>query len=90
MGERVFYVRAKDEYRPVTGYVPAKFPVVNGKPVVNPILGGSQDDYIYGDASDKYKVRAAVANPMNYIVVPANYSQQYADRLAAGIAPLPP
>jgi hypothetical protein len=48
MSDRVFYVgSAKD--RQLTGYVPAKFLTINGKPVVDPTQGGSQKTYIYAD-----------------------------------------
>lgn len=36
MSDRVFYVGAQNDQSPLTGYVPAKFLTLNGKPVVDP------------------------------------------------------
>jgi hypothetical protein len=85
MSDRVFYVgSAKD--RQLTGYVPAKFLTINGKPVVDPTPGGSQKTYIYADGSDKFKTRGEIANPNNYLIVPANYTEEQARAFAAKIA----
>jgi hypothetical protein len=85
MSDRVFYVgSAKD--RQLTGYVPAKFLTINGKPVVDPTPGGSQKTYIYADGSDKFKTSGEIANPNNYLVVPANYTEEQARAFAAKIA----
>ena len=54
MSDQVFYV-GSTKNRQLTGYVPAKFLTINGKPVVDPTPGGSQRTYIYADGSDKYK-----------------------------------
>src|SRR6185437_6808495 len=87
MPDQIFYVRAKNpKSGKLTGYVPAKFLSINGNPVVDPLPGGSQDTYVYADPSDKYKDRGAVANPSNYLIVPANYSEQEAQAFAAQIA----
>jgi hypothetical protein len=86
MSDRVFYVGAQDKESNVTGYVPAKFLTLNGKPVVDPAPGGSQVGYIYADGSDKYKTRGEAANPNNYLIVPANYTEQHARAFAAEIA----
>src|SRR5450756_2018188 len=88
MGDRVFYVgaQAQDGERRITGYVPAKFLTLNGKPVVDPSPGGSQVGYIYADGSDRYKTRGEVENPNNYLIVPSNYSEQQARAFAAEIA----
>jgi hypothetical protein len=64
MSDRVFYVGAQDKESNVTGYVPAKFLTLNGKPVADPAPGGSQVGYIYADGSDKYKTRGEVAIPI--------------------------
>ena len=88
MSDRVFYVGARpqnDEKR-ITGYVPAKFLTLNGKPVVDPTPGGSQNAYIYADGSDRYKTRGEIANPNNYLIVPANYTEQQARAFAVEIA----
>ena len=44
MSDRVFYVgaRPQNDEKKITGYVPAKFLTLNGKPVVDPTPGGSQ------------------------------------------------
>ena len=88
MSDRVFYVGAskQDNSNIVTGYVPAKFLTVNGRPVVDPSPGGSQVGNIYADGSDKYKTRGEIANPNNYLIVPANYTEQQARAFAADIA----
>jgi hypothetical protein len=45
MSDRVFYVGAnpQNDEKKITGYVPAKFLTLNGKPVVDPVPGGSQN-----------------------------------------------
>ncbi len=84
MPDQVFYVGATPQSGEniITGYVPAKFLTVNGKPVVDPVPGGSQNAHIYADALDKYKTRGAIANPNNYLIVPANYTEQQARAFA--------
>jgi hypothetical protein len=74
MSDRVFYVGAQTQERKprFAGYAPAKFLTLNGKPVVDPRPGGSQDAYIYADGSDRYKTTGEIANPNNYLIVPAN------------------
>ena len=85
MSDQVFYV-GSTKNRQLTGYVPAKFLTINGKPVVDPTPGGSQRTYIYADGSDKYKTMGAIANPNNYLIVPANYTEQQAKAFAAEVA----
>jgi hypothetical protein len=87
MSDRVFYVGAQQQSdeKKITGYVPAKFLTLNGKPVVDPRPGGSQRAYIYGDGSDRYKMGGEIANPNNYLIVPANYPEQQARAFAAEI-----
>jgi hypothetical protein len=93
MSDRVFYVAAQSRHeqdangkKRITGYVPAKFLTLNGKPVVDPTQGGSQNAYIYADGSDKYKTRGEIANPNNYLIVPEIYTEQQAQAFAAEIA----
>jgi hypothetical protein len=88
MSDRVFYVGAQTQEKPprFSGFVPAKFLTLNGKPVVDPAPGGSQVGYIYADGSDKYKTRGEIANPNNYLIVPANYTEEQAQAFAAEIA----
>ena len=80
MSDRIFYVGAQTQEKSprFSGYVPAKFLTVNGRPVVDPSPGGSQVGYIYADGSDKYKTRGQIANPNNYLIVPASYTEQRA------------
>ena len=85
MSDRVFYVGAEKDHQ-LTGYVPAKFLTINGKPVMDPTPGGSQKAYIYADGSDRYKTNGGVANPNNYLIVPAHYTEQQARAFAAEIA----
>ena len=85
MTDRVFYVGSIKNGQ-LTGYVPAKFLTVNGKPVVDPTPGGSQKSYVYADGSDKFKASGEIANPNNYLIVPANYTEQQARAFSAEIA----
>ena len=86
MSNQVFYVGARDDDHPFTGYVAAKFLTVNGKPVVDPTPGGSQSASLYADRSHRYRTIGSIANPNNYLVVPANYTEQQAKAFAAEIA----
>jgi hypothetical protein len=52
---------------------------------VDPTPGGSQDTYIYADGSSRYKTRGEIANPNNYLIVPANYTEQQVRDFAAEI-----
>jgi len=45
-----FYVGAVDQTKNVVSYVPATFVTINGVPVVDPVVGGSQVNRIYGDS----------------------------------------
>jgi hypothetical protein len=63
MSDRMFYVGAQNDKKQFTGYVPAKFLTLNGKPVVDPTPRGSQNGYIYADGSNRYKTSGEVANP---------------------------
>jgi hypothetical protein len=85
MSDRIFYVGSQKDRR-FTGYVPAKFITLNGQHVVDPTPGGSQNAYIYADGSDKYKTRGEIANPNNYLIVPANYTEQQTRAFAADVA----
>jgi hypothetical protein len=60
----------------------------NSRYVVDPMPGGSQKAYFYPDTSGDNKTDGSVANPNNYLVVPANYSEQQARDFAAGITRL--
>jgi hypothetical protein len=86
MPDQIFYVGAMDDKKKLTGYVPAKFLTIDGQPVVDPMPAGSQDAYIYSDDRGSTKTRGAFANPNNYLIVPANYSQAQAKAFAAEIA----
>jgi hypothetical protein len=57
----------------------------NGTYVMDPTPGGSQGAYLYSDGSGNNKTDGSVANPNNYLVVPANYTEQKARDFAAGI-----
>jgi hypothetical protein len=81
-----FYVGAQDEHDNLTGYVPAKFLMRNGAYVMDPTPGGSQNAYLYSDASDANKTPCSIANPNNYLVVPANYTEEKARDFAGQIA----
>jgi hypothetical protein len=53
---------------------------------VDPVPGGSQTARIYADGSDRFKASGEIANPNNYLIVPANYTEQQARAFAAEIA----
>jgi hypothetical protein len=85
MSEKVFYVGAEKE-RQLTGYVPAKFLMRNGMYVTDPTPGGSQRVPLFSDGMGSNRTGGGVANPNNYLIVPANYSDRQARDFAAGIA----
>jgi hypothetical protein len=85
MSDRIFYVGAEDNNNPLTGYVPAKFLVRNGMYVMDPTPGGSQKSYLYSDGLGNNKTDGSVANPNNYLIVPANYTERQAKDFAARI-----
>ena len=85
MSDPVFYVGAEKD-RKFTGYVPAKFLMRGGRYVMDPTPGGSQKSYLYSDGLGSNKTDGSVANPKNYLIVPANHSDQQARDFAAGIA----
>jgi len=86
MSEQLFYVGSLDKNGRFAGYVPAKFLTRDGKPVADSKPGGCQQTYIYADPSDRYKATGKIANPNNYLIVPANYTEQQAREFAAKIA----
>jgi hypothetical protein len=85
MSDRIFYVGAQDDNDPLTGYVPAKFLMRNGMYVKDPTPGGSQGSFLYSDGLGRNKTDGSVANPHNYLIVPANYTEQQAKDFAARI-----
>jgi hypothetical protein len=86
MSERIFYVGSEDKHGRRNGFVAAKFLTLNGKPVVDPTLGGSQNANIYSDGLGRNQTIGGIANPSNYLIVHANYTEQQARDFAAGIA----
>ena len=86
MSDSKFYVAAVDGNRLVTKYVPAKFLTRNGAYVTDPTPGGSQRTDFYSGPAGSDLTNGTVANPNNYLVVPANYSEEKARDFAAGIA----
>lgn len=85
MSDQIFYVGARDDNNPLTGYVPAKFLMRNGAHVMDPTPGGSQRSPLYSDGSGNNKTQGSVANPNNYLIVPANYTEQQAKDFASKI-----
>ena len=85
MPDRTFYVQSLRD-KNVSGYVPARFLMRNGAYVVNPTPRGSQLQPVYSDRSGNNETSGSVANPYNYLIVPANYTEQsardFADRIA--------
>ncbi len=80
MTDRIFYTAAdapqNSGARKITGYVPSKFLVRNGAYVVDPVPGASQNANLYSDSQGSNKTDGKIANPNNYVVVPANYSEE--------------
>jgi hypothetical protein len=58
----------------------------HGAHVVDPTPGGSQEAFLYPGNSDLGRTAGAVANPNNYLVVPANYDEAKAQQFADGVA----
>ena len=87
MSDRIFYAAAEDQKtHAITGYVPSKFLIRNGSYVVDPVPGGSQKANLYSDGAGSNQMDGGIANPNNYVVVPANYSEQQARDFAARLA----
>jgi hypothetical protein len=90
MADSIFYAAAQDPRVKsgikITGYVPSKFLMRNGACVTDPIPGASQKAYLYSDRSGQNKTDGTIANPNNYIVVPASYSEQEAKNSGAALA----
>mgnify|MGYP000087598157 CR=1 FL=1 len=79
MSDRVFYAAAEDpNTHEITGYVPSKFLIRNGAYVVDPVPGASQNANLYSDNLGSDRTNGKIANPNNYVVVPANYSSHLA------------
>jgi hypothetical protein len=85
MTDQIFYVGSKND-RGLTGYVPAKFLMRNGRYVMDPMPGGSQNAYLYSDRWGNNQTAGGTANPNNYLMVPGNYSEQQASDFANGIS----
>jgi hypothetical protein len=74
-----FYVGAEDNRtHKITGYVASKFLTSNGAYVLDPVPGASQQANVYSDNLGNNQTDGRVANPNNYLIVPANYSEQHA------------
>jgi len=83
-----FYVAAQERGTnpaKITGYVPSTFLVRNGKYVIDPAAGSSQQ-FLYSDSSGSNKTPGAVANPNNYVIVPKVHDETGARRVADQIA----
>jgi hypothetical protein len=85
LSDSIFYVGAQKD-KQLTGYVPARFLMRNGTYAVDPAPGGSQRTYFYSDGQGNNKTAGSFANPNNYLVVPANYSEQQARDFASQIS----
>lgn len=87
MPDRIFYAAAEDQdTHKITGYVPSKFLMRNGAYVIDPVPGASQNANLYSDSLGSNQTDGRIANPNNYIVMPANYDEQQARDFAAGVA----
>src|SRR5215472_11180645 len=58
----------------------------NGAYVTDPMPGGSQRADLHSDRWGSNQTAGKVANPNNYLIVPANYSEQQAWNFANGIS----
>jgi hypothetical protein len=85
MADQIFYVGSENQGK-LTGYVPAKFLRRNGSYTSDPMPGGSQNAYLYSDGQGSNKTDGKIANPNNYLIVPANYADQQARDFASGIS----
>jgi hypothetical protein len=83
MAEQIFYAGALRD-RNVAGFAPAKFLRRDGAYVVDPTPGGSQVAF-YTDDRGSNRTEGRIANPNNYLIVPANYNEQRARAFAAEI-----
>ncbi|WJR76468.1 hypothetical protein [Bradyrhizobium sp. NP1] len=86
MSDDVFYVGAINGNGQFTGYVPARFLMREGMYVTDPTPGGSQQAYLYSDGLGNNKTDGKAANPNNYLVVPANYTEEQARNFAAKVS----
>lgn len=88
MSDQIFYVGAQDRKNreKVTGFVPAKFLMRRGRYVMDPMLGGSQEAFLYSDAVGNDKTNGRTANPYNYLIVPDVHTERKAKDFAAQIA----
>jgi hypothetical protein len=78
LSDKIFYAAAEGQKPPhgITGYVPSKFLVRSGTYVADPVPGAWQNANLYSDSLGNNQTDGKIANPNNYIVVPANYSEQ--------------
>lgn len=87
MPDQNFYVGAEDQRtHKITGYVPSKFLMRNGAYILDPIPGASQQANVYSDNFGNNQTDGRVANPNNYLIVPANYSEQHAKDFSTYLA----
>lgn len=86
MTDPTFYVAAQERgSNKITGYVPSTFLMRNGKYVIDPAAGASQQ-FLYSDSLGGNKTPGAIANPNNYVIVPKAHDQAAARRVADSIA----
>ena len=92
MSDRIFYAAAEDQNvkGKINSYVPSKFLVRNGMYVVDPVPGASQKANLYSDGAGTSQTDGKMVDPGNYIVVPANYTEQSAQDAAARLAAVHP
>lgn len=86
MSDQVFYVGALDRDGKFSGHVKARFLTINGQPVVDPTPGGPDKRIPYIYAGDQGADKSDRANPNNYVIVPANFTEDQARAYAAQIS----
>jgi hypothetical protein len=85
MADPIFYVGSEKD-KQFTSFVPAKFLTRDGSYIADPTPGGSQNAYLYSNIRGDNKTDGRSANPNNYLIVPANYSERQGRDFANQIA----
>jgi len=96
MSDDIFFVKGLDNNKNTAGtLIAAKFLMINGVPVVNPIAGEGQKYGMYDRSGNPLPEAAPItgatngqtqANPNNYIIVSASYDVGSAQILGAQVA----
>lgn len=85
MAEPIFYAGATTLDNRVAGFAPAKFLIRDGAYVVDTTPGGSQGHALYSDNRGSNRTEGKIANPNNYLIVPAYHDEKKARAFAAEV-----